>query len=166
MYCKHCGKEIPENSEFCTFCGKAVNISKLKAESDNISNLKEKQHQDENQNQTNFIGNYFNVIKKYVDFHGRASRKEFWMFILANIVISLGLGLLEVFIGAFSKSEVSIFTTIYSLFIFIPNLALGVRRMHDADKSGWVLIIPIFNFIVSLRKGNPKTNKYGPSPTY
>jgi uncharacterized membrane protein YhaH (DUF805 family) len=158
MFCKYCGKEIPSSSKFCRYCGNKISSSSKTDE------IEEMHPQGGKQEKTNIISNYFNVIKKYVDFKGRASRKEYWLFILANFIVALGLGVLEGFIGIAPESEDSILASIYQLFIILPTLAVGVRRMHDANESGWALIIPIFNLIVTLRKGNPKTNKYGPAP--
>jgi len=164
MYCKHCGKRIPENSKFCRFCGNRISASKVKVDTEKAGGHEEKYYQSNNLEKTNILNNYFNVIKKYADFKGRASRKEYWLFFLANFIIYLGLAFFEGLIGVYPESEESIFITIYQLFIFLPSLAVGVRRMHDANKSGWVLIIPIYNLIVALRKGTPETNKYGSPP--
>lgn len=166
MFCKHCGKEIPENSKFCRYCGENVDISYLEKKSDKMKQSEVEQSQEQDQEQPNFIVNYFNVIKKYVEFTGRASRREYWMFILANILIYLGLGLFEGLLGVYPESDDSVFVTIYQLFILLPSLSVGVRRMHDANESGWALVIPIFNLIVALRKGNPESNKFGPPPKY
>ncbi|MCD8506690.1 DUF805 domain-containing protein [Candidatus Woesebacteria bacterium] len=166
MYCKHCGKKIPENSKFCRFCGKDLNVSKSKTKSSETTGQEKIQFQDENQEQTNFISNYLNVIKKYVDFSGRASRREYWMFILVSFAVALILGFVEGLFGIYPESDESILASIYQLFILLPTISVGVRRMHDADKSGWVLIIPLYNLIISLRKGNPKTNEYGSPPEY
>jgi uncharacterized membrane protein YhaH (DUF805 family) len=54
--------------------------------------------------------------------------------------------------------------TIYSLGVLIPSIAVGVRRMHDVGKSGWFLLIPIYNLILAVREGESGPNKYGPDP--
>lgn len=169
MYCNKCGKHNTEDSKFCQFCGTKLAKISIKDSSFGKTKTEKEFPQSESKessikNKTNIISNYFNVIKKYVDFKGRASRKEYWLFFLANLIIGLGLGYFEGLVGAYPDSEDSIFSSIYQLFVLLPSLAVGVRRMHDANESGWALIIPIFNLIVSLRKGNPETNKYGPAP--
>ena len=100
---------------------------------------------------------YIEAIKKYAVFNGRSSRKEYWMFVLFNFIISFGLTLID--------SNNTILSDIYNLAVLIPSIAIGVRRMHDVGKSGWFLLIPIYNFILTLTKGTEGDNKYGPSNT-
>ena len=52
----------------------------------------------------------------------------------------------------------------YSLVVFIPSIAVGVRRMHDVGKSGQFLLIPIYNLILAFTDGNVGPNGYGPDP--
>jgi uncharacterized membrane protein YhaH (DUF805 family) len=54
--------------------------------------------------------------------------------------------------------------TIASLALFLPGIAVGVRRMHDVGKSGWFLLIPIYNIILCFTDGDAFTNEYGPDP--
>jgi len=61
-------------------------------------------------------------------------------------------------------SDVNLLTNIYELAVFIPSIAVGVRRMHDINKSGWYLLIPIYNLILTLTDGTKGDNKYGPDP--
>ncbi|MBL4624308.1 MAG: DUF805 domain-containing protein, partial [Flavobacteriales bacterium] len=74
---------------------------------------------------------YLLVLTKYVDFNGRARRKEYWMFQLFNFIVSFCLG----FLGGFA--DLPILSTIYSVAVLLPSIAVGVRRMHDVGKSGW-----------------------------
>ena len=100
-----------------------------------------------------------NAIKvcfsKYLDGKGRASRSEFWYFylfaILFNFVISAVLGTTNATIAQ-----------VLSLAVFIPVISAGVRRMHDHGKSGWFMLIPIYNFILYCTAGDMDANKYGP----
>jgi len=103
---------------------------------------------------------YFEVLKKYAVFSGRARRKEYWTFVLFNFIIGLVLG----FTKAIHGSNVSLLITIYQLAILIPSIAVGVRRMHDVNKSGWYLLIPIYNLVLTLTDGTRGDNKYGPDP--
>lgn len=109
---------------------------------------------------------YLDVVKKYAEFSGRARRKEYWMFFLFNSIISLVLALID-----FALSTYPIITSIYVLALFLPNLGLVVRRLHDTDRSGWWILIglvPIVGGIVmlvfSVLEGQPHDNKYGPNP--
>lgn len=70
-------------------------------------------------------------MKKYAQFTGRASRKEFWMFFVVNLGISVLVGL----------TRIQILATLYSLAILIPALAVAVRRLHDTNRSGWWLLV-------------------------
>lgn len=82
-------------------------------------------------------------------------------FFLINTLIS------AVFIAISSDpklSEVAIFSLIYSLAVLIPSIAIAVRRMHDVGKSGWFLLIPIYNLIHALTEGEKGENQYGSDP--
>lgn len=60
--------------------------------------------------------------------------------------------------------ETGFLNPIYSLAALIPALAVGVRRMHDVGKSGWYLLIPIYNLILAFTEGDAGDNEYGPNP--
>lgn len=78
----------------------------------------------------NLFRNYLNCLQKYSDFSGRASRLEFWSFILANFLVGMIIGLL------IKNSSIHI---VYSIIIFTPTLAVTVRRLHDAGHSGEIV---------------------------
>ena len=101
---------------------------------------------------------YFKVLQNYATFNGRARRKEYWMFVLFNIIFSFLLG----FVGGLTKMP--IISTIYSLAVLIPAIAVGVRRMHDVGKSGWFVLIPIYNLILACTDGVKGDNEYGADP--
>ena len=92
-------------------------------------------------------------FEKYVDFNGRASRSEFWWFYLATFILSM-------IAGAIS----SWLSSIVSLAVLLPSIAAGVRRMHDVGKSGWYLIIPIYNIILAASPSEQAENQWGPIP--
>ena len=87
---------------------------------------------------------YFKVLKNYADFKGRARRSEYWYFVLFNALMTIVLG----YIGILLETE--LLGTMYSFAVIIPSLAVGVRIMHDVGKSGWFLLIPIYNFILAV----------------
>ncbi|WP_308637964.1 DUF805 domain-containing protein [Paenibacillus silvisoli] len=108
---------------------------------------------------------YLKVLNNYVGFDGRARRKEYWMFVLFNILISFVLSLLARLLG------MSWLSSIYSLAVLLPSIAVSVRRLHDTGRSGWwflINFIPIIGFIVFLvfmcLEGDPGMNRYGPNP--
>jgi len=115
---------------------------------------------------------YFQVLKKYAVFKGRARRKEYWYFALFNIIVSLVLGVVDVLTGSFSSEDgMGLLGAIYSLAILIPAIAVSVRRLHDTGRSGWwllIILIPLVGAIILLfftvQDSKPEENKYGPSP--
>jgi uncharacterized membrane protein YhaH (DUF805 family) len=106
------------------------------------------------------------VLKKYAVFSGRARRKEYWMFVLINLIITFVLYLIEGLVGG-----PGILGGLYSLAVLIPAIAVGVRRLHDTNRSGWWLLIgliPLIGTIVLLvflvQDSQPGENQYGPNP--
>jgi uncharacterized membrane protein YhaH (DUF805 family) len=97
--------------------------------------------------------NYFKGWKNYANFSGRARRAEYWGFWLGN---GLATGLL----GLISDN----LSGLYTLVAFVPLISCGVRRMHDVGKSGWFLLIPIYNFILAVTEGEKGSNEYGDDP--
>ena len=80
---------------------------------------------------------YLEVLKKYAVFDGRAQRAEYWYFVLFSIIISIVLGFIDFSIGTFDeKAGVGLLSGIYALAVFIPSIAVGVRRLHDTNRSG------------------------------
>jgi uncharacterized membrane protein YhaH (DUF805 family) len=102
---------------------------------------------------------YLNVWKKFAVFSGRASRSEYWYFILFNIIISIILAQVS------QLFEISFIAPIYQLLIFLPTLAVSVRRMHDVGKSGWYILIPIYSFVLAVQAGQKGTNSFGEDPS-
>ncbi|MEM1325509.1 MAG: DUF805 domain-containing protein [Bacteroidota bacterium] len=105
--------------------------------------------------------NYFTkVLKNYAVFEGRARRSEYWYFYLFTTLISWGLMAVDTAMGL----EDFGISLIWSLAVMIPFLAVAVRRMHDVGKSGWFILIPIYNFILAVTPGEEGANEYGPDP--
>ena len=91
---------------------------------------------------------YLDGWRRYAQFTGRASREAFWMFILVNIVVTLGLVALEIFFQMSWKWE-----ALYSLMLCLPLLSLTVRRLHDANRSAYSLLLvllPVVGMLVLL----------------
>lgn len=115
---------------------------------------------------------YIKVLKQYADFSGRARRKEYWMFVLFNIIFGLVLGFIDGMIGAYdSQTSYGVLGGLYTLAVLIPSLAVTVRRLHDVGKSGWmyfIILIPfigaIWLLVLMLTDGNSGVNEYGPNP--
>lgn len=103
---------------------------------------------------------YFIVLKKYADFNGRSRRSEYWYFALFNLIIYYVIA----FIGIYTFNNNRYLALAYNLAVLIPYIAVGVRRMHDVNKSGWYILIPVYNIILSFTEGTIGPNKYGPDP--
>ncbi len=112
---------------------------------------------------------YFKLaLSKYAQFTGRSRRSEYWYFFLVNIILSYGLQ------GLALATEMSIFgilAAVVGLALFIPGLAVAVRRLHDIGRSGWWLLIalvPLVGFILLIywlaTDSQPGANEYGANP--
>lgn len=111
---------------------------------------------------------YLKVLKQYADFNGRARRKEYWMFTLFSALISYAIQGIGFATGIEAFTYLAI---IYSVAVFIPSLAVVVRRLHDVEKSGWfwfIVLIPLVGVIWLLvllcTNGTEGPNKYGLDP--
>ncbi|MDD3153807.1 MAG: DUF805 domain-containing protein [Victivallaceae bacterium] len=112
------------------------------------------------------MNDYLLAFRRYFDFDGRSSRREYWIFWLGNLVISLGL--VGVDAALFRKP---ILQPIFNLAVLIPNWSIFFRRLHDINRSGWNLLwlfLPLIGWIVLLiYLLTPSTNgfnDYGPDP--
>lgn len=112
------------------------------------------------------------VFENYANFNGRARRSEYWYYGLATILISIVLGVLDYGSElAFDIGGLGILRSLYSLVVFIPGLAVTVRRLHDVGKSGWfmfIVFIPLIGiiwFFISLcTEGDDGSNEFGADP--
>lgn len=110
---------------------------------------------------TSIVENYKDIVmRKYALFTGRATRSEFWYFVLVNLIISI-------IVGVFGK----FLQSLYSLIVLVPSLAVAVRRLHDIGKSGWwllLVLIPIIGWIILIvfyaTDTEARDNQYGPNP--
>lgn len=117
---------------------------------------------------------YLKVLKQYFDFNGRARRKEYWMFVLFNMIIGVVLGFFDGLLGlqiGSGAQAVGVIGLIYSLAVLIPGIAVCVRRLHDIGKSGWMILIAfipivggIWLLVLMCKDGDPGNNEYGPNP--
>ena len=87
---------------------------------------------------------FFDAFRKYAEFAGRTSRKEYWMFILFYTVIYLVLLIIDRTLGAF------FFTAIFSVISLVPSISITARRLHDTGRSGWWQLIAVFLPLLGL----------------
>ena len=118
--------------------------------------------------------------RRYADFSGRSQRQEFWMFeLLIFILYVVYMILISLFASAPTvdpaTGEISggggmmatVVSGLFGLFwlgTIIPAIAVAVRRMHDQDRSGWWILVPIANIIFYCMDGTPGPNRFGPDP--
>ncbi|MDE6535786.1 MAG: DUF805 domain-containing protein [Muribaculaceae bacterium] len=105
------------------------------------------------------------ALNKYCDFNGRASRSEYWWFALFCFIVGAIAGVIGGIIN------ITLLPTICVLALLLPSLGLGVRRLHDIDKSGWWIflqLIPVVGTIILIiwfvKESQPVPNQYGPVP--
>jgi uncharacterized membrane protein YhaH (DUF805 family) len=110
-------------------------------------------------NQNKNMSYYIAVLKKYAVFSGRARRKEYWLFILFNTLAIFCLA----FIQGLAGLHVDL-ASIYDLAVLLPVLGVSIRRMHDANHSGWWILLPIVNLIFACEDGTKGENRFGPDP--
>jgi uncharacterized membrane protein YhaH (DUF805 family) len=114
---------------------------------------------------------YLQVLQKYAVFSGRARRMEYWMFVLFNILISIGLGFIDGIASFRTGLGVGVLSGLYALVMIIPSIAVGVRRLHDTDRTGWWCLIGFVPFIGAIvlliffvLDSTPGSNRFGANP--
>ncbi len=102
------------------------------------------------------------LIEKYVTFSGRATRPEYWWFVLFVFAVGLVLRL----IGG------DVLSGIFGLAVLLPGIGVAVRRLHDLDRTGWwylLVLIPLIGalvliFFFFIHRGTAGPNRFGPDP--
>jgi uncharacterized membrane protein YhaH (DUF805 family) len=106
-------------------------------------------------------------LKRYAQFSGRSCRREYWMFVLFTFIVSIVLSLIDATLGlgghtnSYSTTGANGYAAgagvsggwlanIWSLAMFIPSLAVGVRRLHDLNRTGWWLLAPIVIMVIGF----------------
>lgn len=115
---------------------------------------------------------YLKCWKQYADFSGRARRKEYWIFSLINYIIIFFLYILQiVMIESTLWLIFPIILFLYAVAVFLPGLAVNIRRLHDIGKSGWwylIYLIPIIGAIwltvLMCLDSEPGENQWGENP--
>ena len=108
-----------------------------------------------------FVDSVKTCLSKYATFSGRATRSEYWWFYLAFLLAYIALSILA---GVTGSMVFGLLAMVLSLGALLPQLAAGVRRMHDVDKSGWFLLVPFYNLYLSVIPGTPGENRFGAPP--
>jgi uncharacterized membrane protein YhaH (DUF805 family) len=111
-------------------------------------------------------------FRKYVDFSGRASRSEYWWWVVFAILVGVVAGVLDAVLFPGSRRSGAyggVLQAIAGLALLLPGLAVGVRRLHDTDRSGWwylIIVIPLIGWIILIiflaSAGTSGVNRFGP----
>lgn len=120
--------------------------------------------------------------RRYAEFTGRSRRKEYWMFVLFNVLVA------AVITALFGRTEVMTYGTftssftnvsgvggvllgLFRLFSFVPGIAVAIRRLHDQDRSGWLLLLVLIPFlgwfallVLMCLDGTHGANRFGADP--
>ena len=101
----------------------------------------------ENKN-INMIDAVKDGFNRYADFSGLSTRAQYWYFIIATNIAS--------FVGSLIAGDMV--GNLISLVTILPTIAVAVRRMHDVGKSGWFILVPIYNLILLVTPSKPNFN--------
>lgn len=115
---------------------------------------------------------YFETFAKAFDFSGRSARKEYWLFVLGSILLTLPMVLIDAVLGMYNPDVgMGPVTAVALLIVVVPCFALTVRRLHDIDYSGWWFFIGfvpfvggIIQLVLALLPGTEGDNRYGANP--
>jgi uncharacterized membrane protein YhaH (DUF805 family) len=114
------------------------------------------------------------VFSNMTNFSGRASRSEFWWFYLFTVILGLVLSLIVSMTGGDSASGagVNIIMFVVYVILVLASLSVSVRRLHDSNKSGWLVLLnllccigPIILIIFWVQPSTEGDNTYGPRPS-
>lgn len=180
MFCQNCGKELPNNSNYCPCCGSNLNVQQGKLQNNSIKKYTFK------------WALYTCLFQKYASFSGRACRSEYWWYILAVVIVYFFAGFFGQLIKELTGTDAYLASIItVTIILLIPNLSVTVRRLHDKNMSGWILtpffilsflpLVPflhsfdsffsfinwgfnIFLTILFITKGTSGPNNYGDDP--
>lgn len=106
-------------------------------------------------------------LKRYAQFGGRSRRMEFWMWILFIVLVNIVLSILDATLGLGGRAAAGagalpggfgygagisggVLANIFTLAVLIPNIAVAVRRLHDIDRSGWWILLPLLPYVIGI----------------
>ena len=139
MFCRNCGTQLDDSATVCAKCGTPTGVAQVQS----------------NQRQVSFgeaIKRFFTKANFSTD--GRASRSEYWWTILFLFLVDVAV---LIVLGDEAGDRIVGLTNLLSIFV-------GVRRIHDSGKSGWFILIPIYNIVLLCQPSENAPNKFGPVP--
>ncbi|WP_168196446.1 DUF805 domain-containing protein [Bdellovibrio sp. NC01] len=105
---------------------------------------------------------FVDVIMDFANYKSRARRKEFWMFHLWYLIVGVVVGVATTL--TLGQKNADFVSAVFNLGMFFPSLAVTVRRMHDVNKSGWWMFVPIYGQYLAFVAGDEGDNRFGPDP--
>jgi uncharacterized membrane protein YhaH (DUF805 family) len=161
-FCEQCGAGMNNEARICAKCGAETAV---KVEEQNPYAPPQYSAIGRTEKRRDSLWSYFTgAFKKYAVFKGRARRAEYWGFTLFWSIIYIVLSVFDVVFDLYLPGETGILSTLWTLVTLLPDLSLTARRMHDNDKSGWFMLIPIYGFILCFTRGTIGPNRFGPDP--
>ncbi|MCM1347939.1 MAG: DUF805 domain-containing protein [Firmicutes bacterium] len=166
--CPYCGEQIADSAKKCRYCGEWLEETSISEPQPPVytqppvypqppihSQPPIKGEPEKDETPYSFFEAYYIIpyIRQFADFKTCASRSDFWFACLMNTIVTLGLCGIAFLLTAVSLSGIFIGSAIlgiYSLFVLIPSLALGARRLRDAGKSPWLLLMSLIPCVGSL----------------
>jgi uncharacterized membrane protein YhaH (DUF805 family) len=162
MTCSVCGRVLADSATRCASCGARTATAEPR---DGFAYTPDAGNAAREPKPDGAFDWYLRSFSKYADFDGRATRSEYWWFILMNVVVSAAI----LFVGILVK--VPWLYLVYSVAALIPSFAVTIRRLHDTGRSGWwwfIGFLPVLGAIIllifTLQDTEPRTNAYGPNP--
>jgi uncharacterized membrane protein YhaH (DUF805 family) len=92
-------------------------------------------------------------LEKYADFSGRAPRAEFWWYVLAVFILSIVAKIIDSLLGMHVWGPYGLVSVIVWLGLLVPNIAVSVRRLHDTNRTGWWLLVPVVPYCLAFVLG-------------
>ena len=162
MKCDKCGNDNPAESNFCKDCG--TSLSGYTAGGST------------RQGMVSFSDAVKLGFQRYFEFKGRSTRAEYWWWALFALLANVILSVLDMMIGTYNvQSNSGLLSGLFGLVTLIPGLALGARRLHDINKTGWWQLMWLISFLLiplimllwwAAKPSNDGTNKYGLAPRH
>ena len=141
--CSQCGEPISEpNQTYCGNCGTRLysepNLgSMVTARTVPAARM------------ISFVGAIQFGFRRYFDFRGRSTRAEFWWWVLFTVIVVIGLTLVDVSLGTYDhENDVGLLSGLFRLATLIPGLAVGARRLHDINRSGWWQLMWLIGWLI------------------
>lgn len=152
VFCRGCGQRLHVTALACPHCGAPQGSFGAAGPGDGIPRT---------------FGSAITIcLRKYADFQGRAPRAEYWWFTLFTILVDVAFSVVA---AALHEHAIGILGDLVSLALLLPTIAVGARRLHDIDRSGWwqlLNLVPLVGWIIVFvwfcTRGTRGDNRFGP----